>query len=79
MPVGVPLILPQGKHLSWIAHWKGNIKSIKVALLFTKGRLPGGSGVPKLASAPHSPDQLILFHHSLAPLVSYPKVGIFGF
>ena len=28
MPVGVPLILPQGKHLSWIAHWKGNVEKV---------------------------------------------------
>ena len=28
-PVGVLLILPQRKHLSRIAHWKGNVKKYK--------------------------------------------------
>ena len=78
-PVGVPLILLQRKHPSRITHWKGNLRSIEVALEFTKGRLSRGSEVQRLASARHSPDQLIPFHHSLTPLVSYPRVGISGF
>ena len=51
MPVRVPLILLQRKRLSRIAHWEGNLRSIKVTLEFMKGRLSGGSEVQGLASA----------------------------
>ena len=80
MLAGVPLILPQRKRPSRITHWRGNEEIVFKGGTVVHGRKAfRGSEVPRIASSRHTPDQLILFHHSLTPLVSYPKVGIFGY
>ena len=42
-------------------------------------RLSGGSEAPRIASSQHTPNQLILLHVSLTPLILCPKVGTFGY
>ena len=51
MLVKVPLILPQRKHPSRIAHWKGNREMVKGGTVVHRRKAFQGSEVPRTASS----------------------------
>ena len=77
-PVRVPLILHHRKWPSQTAHEKGLKNYRKGGTVVHGKRVFRGSEAPRTASSRHTPDQCILLHVSLTPLVTCPKVGTFG-
>ena len=73
-----PLILHHRKWPSRTTHEKGLKNYRKGGTVVHGKRVFQGSEAPRIASSPHTPDQHILLHVSLTPLVTCPKVGTFG-
>ena len=78
MPVGVLLILHHRKRPSQTTHEKGLKNYRKGGTVVHGKRVFQGSEAPRIASLQHTPNQHILLHVSLTPLVTCPKVGTFG-
>ena len=78
MLVRVPLILHHRKQPSQTTHKKGLKNYRKGGTVVHGKRVFQGSEAPRIVLSQHTPDQCILLHVSLTPIVTCPKVGTFG-